>query len=137
MNDTPCNHLIGTRCGHAEVDREVTARFCRICPFNTTLPEPQTTLIYLEPVGDKLHEILTECGIRRPSCGECGIWRGRLNSWGVAGCHKHRAEILDRLNSEAAKSSWLEAAGVAARGYFSTAAILDEAIRRASQHSAA
>ena len=92
-----------------------------------------------ENVGDKLHEILTECGIKRPTCGECEKWRRRMNEWGVDGSENNRAAILKRLNAEASSpdvkwwNKFAEHANVAMRGYISVGALLDEAIKRAAQ----
>jgi hypothetical protein len=83
------------------------------------------------PVGDKLHEILLECGISR-DCPVCRDWQRKMNAWGVAGCEARRPEILARLNAQAKSASWFEAIQVAGRGYLTTAAILDEAIKRAT-----
>lgn len=107
---------------YEEVKREVAAT-----------PDPHNKV--MEPVGDKLNEVLAECGIVRPTCAECGRWKKVMNGWGIAGCHQNRAKILDRLNSEAKAASWLEAVGVVRKGYLSTAMILDEAIKRAAKTS--
>ena len=85
----------------------------------------------LEPVGDHLHAILEECGIKRSTCGACHEFRLKMNRWGIGGCAMHRAEILNRLDSQAKTASWFETIKVAGRGYLSSGALLDEAIRRA------
>lgn len=85
---------------------------------------------YAEPVGDKLHEILTECGIKRPVCGECAKWRRNMNEWGVDGCEQNKEAILNRLRQEAGASSWIEKIKVAGHGYLSVESILTEAVRR-------
>lgn len=84
-----------------------------------------------EPVGTKLSEILMECGIGDPTCGECKAWVQRMNLWGIAGCQRERTGILTRLSNEAAKASWISWGKVAARGYMSVGSLLDEAISRA------
>ena len=102
---------------------------CATCDQRCTVAQPPPR----ELVGDMLHQILTECGINRPACGECERWRLWMNERGVKGCNEPaaRANILQRLNVEAAAASWMETIKVAGRGYLSTGAILDEAIRRA------
>ena len=93
------------------------------------VPAPKS---HLEPVGDHLHAILEECGVKRSTCGACHELRQKMNAWGIGGCAQHRAEILQRLDSQAKTASWFETIKVAGRGYLSSGALLDEAIRRAS-----
>lgn len=83
-----------------------------------------------EPVGTMLSFILKECGIKEPACGSCREWLARMDMWGVAGCQEHRAEITKRLDDSSKSASWLDWAKVAAKGYLSSGALLDEAIRR-------
>jgi hypothetical protein len=83
-----------------------------------------------EPVGDALHELLSEIGITR-SCSRCEAWRKRLNAWGVIGCQQHRHEILTYLQDQAQTTTWVEALSAAVRLYWSVESVLDEAIKRA------
>ena len=83
-------------------------------------------------VGDKLAEILHECGIPDTKCQACRDWRQKMNHWGADVCDTDkRTAIVARLDHEAANSSWMDFIRVAGAGYLSTAAILDEAIKRA------
>lgn len=86
-----------------------------------------------EPVGSVLSGILEACGVSREVCAACRDWVSKMNRWGLAGCRDHRAEILARLDEAAAGASWLDWGKVAACGYVSTAALLDEAIQRVSR----
>jgi len=88
-----------------------------------------------QPVGDHVHAILEECGIKRSTCPVCLQWQQWMNEWGIAGCQQNRVRIITRLNEQAKGASWFEAIRVAGRGYLSTEAILDEALRRAGQHT--
>lgn len=84
-----------------------------------------------ELVGDHLHQILEECGVKRSACSACHEFRRKMNAWGVAGCAMHRAEIIQRLDGQAKTASWFDAIRVAGRGYLTSGALLDEAIKRA------
>ena len=82
-------------------------------------------------VGDKLAEILRECGIPETKCAACLEWRRKMNQWGADICDtEKRQAIIARLNHEASHASWLEIIRVAGHGYLTTESILDEAIRR-------
>lgn len=94
----------------------------------TIEPEPEPVR---EPVGDELHKLLDEIGIRRSGCPVCAEWQQRMNR-GVRWCTENRAAILGRLNEQAKTASWIEALSAGRKGFWTTAAILDEAIRRAS-----
>ncbi len=104
------------------------------CPLRELKAKRQVppVQISLEPVGDRLSEILSECGIGDPNCGECKKWIAQMNAWGISGCEQNSASIITRLNSEAKKASWISWAKVAAKGYTSSLALLNEAIKRAS-----
>jgi len=93
---------------------------------------PSALVQIKEPVGTKLSEVLTECGIAKTTCGECNYWLRSMNEWGIDGCRERRESIISRLNMESKKATWIQWARVAAKGYTSSAALLDEAIRRAS-----
>lgn len=97
---------------------------CVGCPFKNVPP--------VGSVGSKISEILAECGIAKPNCGECRAWIDRMNAWGIQGCEKNRSSIIARLDSEAKKASWIQWARVGAKGYLSSASLLDEAIKRAT-----
>jgi hypothetical protein len=85
-----------------------------------------------EPVGTKLHEVLEECGVRPPANCRCREMRDQMDRWGVDGCQRHRSEILKHLDVASKETSWVDWTRVAAKGYFSSASILDEAVRRAA-----
>ena len=85
-----------------------------------------------EPVGTRLKEVIEECGVQQPPGCSCNSWIIRMNQWGVEGCRANRPAILTHLAESSQKAGWLNMIKVAARGYLSTAALLDEAIRRAS-----
>lgn len=85
-----------------------------------------------EPVGKMLSKIFAECGVNRPECSTCQDWVAQMDRWGVEGCQKNRRQILHRLAEASDTASWLDMIRVAAKGYISTAALLDEAIKRAS-----
>lgn len=85
-----------------------------------------------EPVGTKLSDILKECGVGRPGCGSCTEWIGRMNYWGIEGCQKNRQFILDRLRLASKDARWRDWINIAAKGYLSSDALLDEALKRAS-----
>ncbi|HEY4259410.1 MAG TPA: hypothetical protein VGM98_04595 [Schlesneria sp.] len=93
---------------------------------------PATPPLAVEPVGTKLSEILAECGIGKPGCGACRQWVANMDAWGIAGCRENRESIIKRLDSEAKKASWIQWAKVATKGYLSSSALLDEAIKRAT-----
>jgi len=82
-------------------------------------------------VGDKLAEILKECGIPETTCQACIEWRRKMNQWGADICDtEKRPAIVARLNHEASHASWLEIIRVAGHGYLTTESILDEALKR-------
>lgn len=84
-------------------------------------------------VGTALHKILSNLGIK-PPCVSCGTFMSTMNSWGIEGCRvAHRQEIIDHLNAEASKASWLDWAKVLLAGYASSEALLDEAIKRTEE----
>lgn len=83
-----------------------------------------------EPVGDRLHDVLEECGIpAKRDCG-CTAWIRQMNAWGVAGCEQHRAEIRNRLSEAASEATLIQKAKVGLHGYFTLDSLIDEAIRR-------
>lgn len=107
-----------------------------------------------EPVGDILHSILEQCGIKRSTCPACQQWRHWMNAWGVAGCEANRARILARLTDQAKSASWIETIRTGNSGYLPrlrdvlsldpskivagvAESILNEAIKLASDKSAA
>lgn len=85
-----------------------------------------------EPVGTHVAEILKECGIDRPACGGCSAWVNEMDYWGVEGCTTNRSQIIARLNEQSHETTWIDLAKVALKGYMSSGAILDEAIKRAT-----
>lgn len=101
-----------------------------------TLEPAQPEAAAAEPVGDRLADILKECGIKRSACSVCHQWQVWMNK-GVAWCEENRARILARLNEQAKSASWFETIKVAGHGYLTTESILDEAIKRASAKSVA
>ena len=92
---------------------------------------------FVEPVGDKLKEILSEMAIEPPANCDCRRWITAMNGWGIEGCKTHRTEILKHLRTASRQTGWIQFAKVAAHGYFTTAALLDEAIKRAGAVSVA
>ena len=87
-----------------------------------------------EPVGTKLHEILSECGVESaPGC-SCKTFASQMDQWGVQGCQQHRKEILTHL-AEASDGQWLSMMKVAACGFFSCGQLLDESIKRAQNNT--
>lgn len=98
--------------------------------FNETMVKTRREF-NLHTVGDKLAEILLECGIPETKCAACLAWRQNMNQWGADVCNtQKRPAIIARLNQEASHSSWLEIIRVAGHGYLTTESILDEAIKR-------
>ena len=85
-----------------------------------------------EPVGTRLREILEECGIGRPSCGVCASFAAWMDQIGLDGCKTNRTAILTRLEQEKQNANWIQWVKVAAKGYLSCEALLDEAIKRAT-----
>ena len=83
-----------------------------------------------EPVGTRLKEIIKECGVVQPENCSCQKMASQMDIWGLDGCEANRPAIIKHLNEATSKSSWLDMVKVAARGYLSTGAMLDEAIRR-------
>ena len=90
-----------------------------------------------EPVGTKLTEIIKECGITQPEGCSCRRMAAQMDVWGIDGCQANRVAIISHLNQSSSKSSWLDMVKVAARGYLSTGAMLDEAIQRTLKKKAA
>lgn len=95
-------------------------------------PMPVSATPVLEPVGTMLSNILSECGITRPEGCSCRRWTAQMDLWGVSGCQKNRKLITDHLRDEAKKSTWMDLAAVAFKGYLTIDSLLDEAIRRAT-----
>jgi len=89
-----------------------------------------------EPVGDKLSEVLTECDINVDKGCACMDWISRMNSWGLAGCKRKRQQIIEHLREMSRRETSLwDKLKVAAKGYFTTGMLLDEAIKRCTPSS--
>lgn len=95
-------------------------------------PAAAVAPVIKEPVGTRLTEIIKECGVVQPEGCSCRSWAEQMDRWGIQGCNANRKAIIRHLNDSSSKSSWLDMLKVAAKGYTSTAALLDEAIRRAA-----
>lgn len=93
-------------------------------------------------VGDSLSKIMTEIGIREKENCSCKSTAAKMNQWGVDGCEQNREWIVQQLQSNAAKWSWLEKLQIAANNVTNPLALsiafrgniyhalLDEAIAR-------
>lgn len=87
-----------------------------------------------------MRKLLDELGVRpHKSCG-CKARIRDMDQWGVEGCERNRAKIVQWLNSEARKSTWsaILTAGLTAAGQGLLInplnpgeSLLQEALRRA------
>lgn len=94
-------------------------------------------------VGDCLYEITQELGVEAKEGCSCKSLRRKLNELGVQGCEMQREWIVQQLEANAAKWSWLEVLQIAASNVANPLALaiafrgniyhalLDEAIERA------
>jgi len=99
--------------------------------FNTVLTVTRNEFIPdWQPVGDKLHNILHECGIQQELCSTCIAWQNKMNRWGISGCEAHRKEIIEYLSTKYKGVSWATMARVGLAGYLSVHDLLNEAIER-------
>lgn len=87
--------------------------------------------------GTELRRLVKECGLKELSGCGCASKARQMDRWGIGGCREHRAEIIGWLEQSAATASWGDALKVAAHGYLSVGALVDEAIRRATMRSTA
>jgi hypothetical protein len=77
--------------------------------------------------GAALTKILATIGVREPVDCDCQAYATSMDSWGWAGCTNRKQEIIDHLNKQTI--SWLDMLKVAAAGYLTTEALVDDAIR--------
>lgn len=64
--------------------------------------------------GDAMAELIAELGVReKPAC-SCQSLQRKMNELGVEGCEKQRDWIVQQLEANAVKWSWLEKLQIAA-----------------------
>lgn len=93
--------------------------------------------------GTELIGIMKELGIEaKPNC-SCKATAAKMDAWGIDGCEQHRDWIVQQIEANAAKWSWIEVLQIAARNAVNPLALslafrenvyhalLDEAIARA------
>lgn len=93
--------------------------------------------------GDAMAELTAEFGLQEKKGCSCQSLRRKMNELGVEGCERQREWIVQKLEANAAKYSWLEVLQVAASNAKNPMALaiafrgniyhalLDEAIARA------
>jgi len=79
--------------------------------------------------GLALRNILHTLGIQEPANCYCEEYASAMDAWGWQGCIERKKEIVEHLNAQ--RHSWFDIIKVAAAGYFSTASLVNEALRRA------
>lgn len=102
--------------------------------------------IHREGPGTELLAITSELGIvAKPNC-SCKATAAKMDSWGIEGCEQNRDWIVQQMEANAAKWSWLEKLQIAATNAVNPLALslafrgnvyhalLDEAIQRAKAH---
>jgi hypothetical protein len=94
-------------------------------------PVATVSPVITEPVGQRLKEILAECGVTPDATCSCNTMRNQMDLWGVDGCMENQKVIVAHLDAASKESSWLDWARVAARGYTSSRSLLVESMKRA------
>lgn len=99
--------------------------------------------------GDAMAEITNELGLAEKSDCSCKSLRRKMNELGIEGCERQRDWIVQQLEANAAKWSWLEKLQIAASNVTNPLALaiafrgniyhalLDEAIARAKRQHVA
>ncbi|REK19178.1 MAG: hypothetical protein DWQ37_01945 [Planctomycetota bacterium] len=144
LNDGRFRHE--SRCG---VVRETTQpRLVRSCPQGACAKwvREHPLQAYASRPGAMLAHLLAELGIvQRQGCG-CQNRARQMDDWGVEGCREHRAQIAAWLRTDLRRYGWRERLRAAVRAVRTGLAfrlnpfdlftgLVDEAIRRAEQHS--
>lgn len=104
--------------------------------------------IHREGPGTELLAITSELGIAsKPNC-SCKATAAKMDAWGIDGCEQNREWIVQQIEANAAKWSWLEKLQIAATNAVNPLALslafrgnvyhalLDEAIQRFRQKTA-
>jgi hypothetical protein len=107
-----------------------------MCPkHHPPLFKPGVELTFEGP-GAELKKLFESFGLTMP-CGGCMALMFQMNTWGVEGCREHKAEIVERVRSNAKGLGWIDwfhsGTRAALAGYRSIEQIVDEAIRRARE----
>jgi predicted Fe-S protein YdhL (DUF1289 family) len=106
---------------------------CPVCTREFRNVTPVRRACRMPGPGWHLKQLLAELGITpKHNCG-CEDKAAQMDVWGVAGCVRHREEIIGWLNEAAAKQNWLTLLQAAWKsGRLTVAGLVDEAIRRAN-----
>ncbi len=81
--------------------------------------------------GTCLRNILHKLNLSEKKECKCDEYAAIMDTWGTEGCRSRIPEIVDHLNSQTV--TWLDMAKVVMGGYFTTEALVLEAIRQSEQ----
>lgn len=99
------------KCGKSYPDEGKRIR-C-LCPEGGSIKASSASQLAYGP-GDAMAEITDELGVGEKTDCSCRWLRRKMNELGVEGCERQREWIVQKLEANAAKWSWLEVLQIAA-----------------------